>query len=245
MQLQFIGCGDAFGSGGRFNTCFHVTGPTTNFLIDCGASSLVALKQRGIDRNAIDALLVTHFHADHFGGVPFFMLDAQFNARRARPLTLAGPRGLPDWYKRVTEVAFPGAETTTPKFDFTLREIEPGAAVEIGPLRVTAFPVKHDERAGPCLAYRIEAEGKVLTFSGDTEWTDTLIEAAQGADLFVCEGYARDKAIKTHMNVALLESHLSQIAAKRTVLTHMGEDMLARRQDIALETAQDGLIVDF
>ncbi len=71
MRLQFVGCGDAFGSGGRFNTCLHLTGAHANVLIDCGASSLVAMKRIGIDRNAIDAIIVTHFHADHFGGIPF------------------------------------------------------------------------------------------------------------------------------------------------------------------------------
>ena len=72
MHLQFVGSGDAFGSGGRFNTCFHVVGAETNFLIDCGASSLIAMNRFGIDRNAIDFILLTHFHADHCGGVPFF-----------------------------------------------------------------------------------------------------------------------------------------------------------------------------
>ena len=84
MQLQFVGSGDAFGSGGRFNTCFHVVGAETNFLIDCGASSLIAMNRLGIDRNGIDFILLTHFHADHSGGVPFFILDAQFPARYGR-----------------------------------------------------------------------------------------------------------------------------------------------------------------
>jgi len=90
LRLQFVGCGDAFGSGGRFNTCFHLTGAGTNLLIDCGASSLIAMKTLGVDRNAIDAILITHFHADHFGGLPFFMLDAQFTSRRSRPLSVIG-----------------------------------------------------------------------------------------------------------------------------------------------------------
>src|SRR6266481_1503687 len=63
MHLQFVGSGDAFGSGGRFNTCFHVVAEELNFLIDCGASSLVAMKRLGIDRNAIDLIVLTHYHA--------------------------------------------------------------------------------------------------------------------------------------------------------------------------------------
>lgn len=96
MQLQFVGCGDAFGSGGRFNTCFHVTGERANCLIDCGVSSLIAMKKLGIRRNDIQAIFITHFHADHFGGLPFFLLDAQFLSKRTEPLLVAGPRGLED-----------------------------------------------------------------------------------------------------------------------------------------------------
>ena len=103
MRLQFIGSGDAFGSGGRFNTCFHVEGAGANFLIDCGATSLVALKRLPIERNAIDFILLTHFHLDHFGGVPFFMLDAQLVAKRTRPLTRpAYPVGMTGYSARLS-----------------------------------------------------------------------------------------------------------------------------------------------
>lgn len=243
MRLQFIGSGDAFGSGGRFNTCFHVTGQETNILVDCGASSLIAIKRLGIDRNAIDTILVTHFHADHFAGIPFFVLDAQLIARRTRPLTIAGPPGLPAWYERVFSALYPG-ERTLP-FALTLREVELGAVNEIGHLRVTAFPVRHDDRAGPCLAYRIEAEGKTFCYSGDTEWTDALIEAARDADLFVCECYMYDKVVRAHLSLSTLRQKLSAIGARRTILTHMSDDMLARLGTVSEETAEDGRIVEF
>jgi ribonuclease BN (tRNA processing enzyme) len=243
MRLQFIGCGDAFGSGGRFNTCFHLSGAGTNLLIDCGASSLVAMKKLGIDRGAIDLVLLTHFHADHFGGVPFFILDAQFNVKRTRPLVLAGPPGLPGWYERACAIAFPG-ERTLP-FPLELREVEIGCGNEIAGIRVTPFHVRHDDRAGPCLAYRIEAEGKVLCYSGDTEWTDALIEAARGADLFVCECYTFDTPRKSHMALSILRANLPEIGAKRVVLTHMSEDMLGRLDGLDFETAEDGKVVEF
>ena len=111
MQVRFIGCGDAFGSGGRFNTCFHVTGDRTNLLIDCGASSLVALKRSNIALDDIGLILITHFHGDHFAGLPFFILNAQFSRRQA-PLTIAGPAGLQMRFVQVMEALFENSSKT-------------------------------------------------------------------------------------------------------------------------------------
>jgi ribonuclease BN (tRNA processing enzyme) len=124
MQLQFVGCGDAFGSGGRFNTCFHVAGALVNFLIDCGASSLPALKRLGIDRDAIDLILITHFHGDHFAGLPFFLLDAQFT-RRTRPLVIAGPAGIETKLPQVMEVMFEHSSRTKQRFDLSVVSLAP------------------------------------------------------------------------------------------------------------------------
>jgi ribonuclease BN (tRNA processing enzyme) len=247
MRLHFIGSGDAFGSGGRFNTCFHVTGASANFLIDCGGSSLVALKRAAIDRNAIDVILLTHFHADHFAGVPFFVLDAQLIAKRKRPLVLAGPPGLPVWYQRGFAAAFPG-ERKLP-FDLVLRELDIGKANAVAcggtTLSVTPFHVLHDDRAGPCLAHRVEVEGKTLCYSGDTMWTDALVDAARGADLFVCECYMYEKVVPSHLSLSTLRDKLPAIGAKRAILTHMSDDMLGRLPDVPFETAQDGNVVEF
>ncbi|MGA2892133.1 MAG: MBL fold metallo-hydrolase [Xanthobacteraceae bacterium] len=244
MHLQFVGCGDAFGSGGRFNTCFHLVGREINALIDCGGSSLVAMNKLAIDRNSIDVIFISHFHADHIGGLPSFLLEANYVLKRRRALTIAGPPGLKARYAELMEAAFPGTKTLELAFPLTLKELEIGRRNDFGPIRLTPFHVVHDERAGPCLGFRIEAEGKVIGFSGDTEWTDTLIEVGRAADLFICEAYTRDKPIKTHMALSLLERHLDQIRPKRLVLTHMSNDMLARRAEIAHETAEDGMIVE-
>ena len=126
----------------------------------------------------------------------------------------------------------------------TLRDLEIGRRSDIGNVRITPFHVSHDDRAGPCLGFRIEAEGKVIAFSGDTQWTDTIVDIGRDADLFICEAYTRDKPIPSHMALSLLERHLAQIRPKRLVLTHMSNDMLARRAELAFETAEDGMIVE-
>ena len=93
MRIRFAGSGDAFGSGGRRQTCIHVSGEGQVLLVDCGATSLVALKAEGLDPDAVGAVAVTDLHGDHFGGLPFLILDGQFSGRSA-PLQVAGPPGI-------------------------------------------------------------------------------------------------------------------------------------------------------
>ncbi|WP_166299279.1 MBL fold metallo-hydrolase [Bradyrhizobium sp. 2S1] len=244
MQLRFVGCGDAFGSGGRFNTCFHVSGGRANFLIDCGASSLPALKRLEIDCEAIDLILITHFHGDHFAGLPFFLLDAQFS-RRARPLVIAGPEGIETKLPAVMEVMFEHSSKTKQRFDLSVVSLVPQERRSFGEVTVTPYPVVHGESGGPHLAYRIEAEGRIISYSADTEWTDALIPAAQDADLFIAEAYTYDKLVKNHLSLKTLEAHLPAINAKRVVLTHMSDDMLGRVGDLPYTAAHDGMVVEF
>ena len=92
VTVTFVGSGDAFGAGGRFQTCIMVDAPGTRFVIDFGASSLVALNKMGIEHNSIDTVVLTHMHGDHCGSIPFMLMDAMLGAKRQTPLTIAGPR---------------------------------------------------------------------------------------------------------------------------------------------------------
>jgi ribonuclease BN (tRNA processing enzyme) len=243
MQVRFVGCGDAFGSGGRYNTCFHVTGKSANFLIDCGASSLPALKRLGIDRDGIDLVLITHFHGDHFAGLPFLLLDAQFT-RRTRPLVIAGPEGIQTRLAQVMEALFENSSRTKQRFDLSVVALAPEQTRDFGAIKVTPYPAVHGDSGGPFLAYRVETEGRVIAYSADTEWTETLVPAARDADLFIAEAYTYDMVVKNHLSLATLEAHLAEIKPKRLVLTHMSDDMLGRLNALAYTTASDGMIVE-
>jgi len=243
MQLQFVGCGDALGSGGRNNTCLHITGSHANFLIDCGASSLPALKRLDIARDDIDLILITHFHGDHFAGLPFLLLDAQFT-RRSRPLVIAGPEGIEMRLTQVMEALFENSSKTKQRFDLSVIALKPEETRAFGAIKVTPYPVMHGESGGPFLAYRIEVEGRIIAYSADTEWTETLIPAAREADLFIAEAYYYDKVVKNHLSLKTLEAHLAEINPKRLVLTHMSDDMLGRLGTLGYTAASDGMIVE-
>jgi ribonuclease BN (tRNA processing enzyme) len=242
MRLRFVGCGDALGSGGRFNTCFHVTGERVNFLIDCGASSLPALKRLDIAPGDVDLILITHFHGDHFGGLPFLLLDAQFT-RRTRPLVIAGPQGIELRLTQVMEALFENSSDTKQRFDLSVVALTPGETRQFGAVNVTPFAVVHGQSGGPFLAYRIEAEGRIIAYSADTEWTETLIPLGHEADLFIAEAYTYDKAVKNHLSLVALEGHLDAIRPKRLVLTHMSDDMLARIGTLPHLAAHDGMSI--
>ena len=243
MHLQFVGCGDAFGSGGRSNTCFHLTGAQTNLLIDCGASSLPALKRLDIARNDIDLILITHFHGDHFAGLPFFLLDAQF-ARRDRPLVIAGPQGIETRLTQVMEALFENSSRTPRKFELSIVTLASAESRTFGAVTVTPFAVVHGDSGGPFLGYRLATEGRVIAYSADTEWTDNLVPLAREADLFIAEAYYYDRIVKNHLSLTTLEARLPDINPKRLILTHMSDDMLGRLATLPYTAAHDGMIIE-
>jgi ribonuclease BN (tRNA processing enzyme) len=238
VKVRFLGSGDAFGSGGRFQTCIHVESGASQLLLDCGASSLIAMRRFGVDPQAIDTVILSHLHGDHFGGVPFLVLDGQFK-RRTRPLLVAGPPGVEKRVREAMEVFFPGSTRIERKFETRFVELADRVAVEAGPVHVTGYEVSHASGAPP-FALRITGEGKVVTYSGDTEWTESLVDAARGADLFIAEALSYDKRIRYHLDLATLLEHRSRLHCRRLIVTHMGEDVLARLDGLAVEAAEDG-----
>jgi ribonuclease BN (tRNA processing enzyme) len=241
VALRFLGSGDAFGSGGRFQTCMHLSGAGGAVLIDCGTSSLIAMKRDGVDPGDVDVVLLTHLHGDHFGGVPFLILDAQFS-RRARPLLIAGPPGVRARVEATMETLFPGSTAVQRKFEVEFIELAERRTARVGSATVTAFPVVHASGAPP-YALRVDYGGRIIAYSGDTEWAESLIEAARGADLFVCEAYTFDRHVKFHLDYKTIEAQAERLGARRIILTHMGRDMLAREAEARSERAHDGLVV--
>jgi ribonuclease BN (tRNA processing enzyme) len=212
-------------------------------LVDCGATSLVALKAQGLDPDAVGAVAVTHLHGDHFGGLPFLILDGQFSGRSA-PLQVAGPPGIRARLARTMEALFPGSSQVRRRFPVQVTELPTdGRPAGLGAATVSGWQVEHACGAPP-LALRIELGGASFAYSGDTQWTPALAQAAHGADLFAAEAYTFDRPIRYHLDYQTLRAHLGEIGARRTVLTHMSAAMLARLAEADTPAAYDGMIID-
>jgi ribonuclease BN (tRNA processing enzyme) len=242
VHVRFLGSGDAFGSGGRLQPAILIERNDFHALVDCGTTTLVALKRAAIDPASIDVILVSHLHGDHFGGIPFFVLDAQFS-RRTRPLLVAGPPGLDERLRLAMEVFFPGSSRVARKFETRVVEIPAETAITLGAMDVAAYEVSHESGA-PSFAFRLEVAGRVVAYSGDTEWTDALLKAADGSDLFICEAYFYEKQVRYHLDYRTLLEHRGKIRTKRLVLTHMSADMLARLTELEVDAASDGRVIE-
>jgi ribonuclease BN (tRNA processing enzyme) len=240
IHLEFVGSGDAFGSGGRFQTCFRLITLDAELLIDCGATSLTALKRRCVDPNTIGAVVLTHLHGDHFGGIPFLILDGQFR-RRERPLLIVGPPGTKERVEALMETLFPGSVGVPRRFETNFLELEDRTPTPVEGALVTSYAV--EQPGTPACALRIECAGRTIVHSGDTAWSDDLFEVTRGADVFICEAYFFDKQVPYHLDHETLRRHRGRLDCKRIVLTHMGPDMLANQGQAAFDCAYDGMTV--
>jgi ribonuclease BN (tRNA processing enzyme) len=239
VNVLFLGTGDAFGTGGRNPISILVEAEDTGVLLDCGPSALRMLKQLGRSAAGIDLVFISHHHGDHFSGLPFLLLEFQ-RASRRRPLTVVGPPGTRPIVEQLTSLLFPGLAERPAGYELAFREIEPGETVDWGSLRATAFRVAHFPR-GIALGYRLRFHDRTVVYSGDTEWTEELGRQSQGADLFICECSSFTEKIEYHMSYRELEAHRDAIGARRTLLLHVGDDVLRRRAElVGFELADDG-----
>lgn len=242
-RVRFLGSGDAFGSGGRFQTCILFEAGGRRILIDCGASSLIAMRAQGVDPNGIDVIVLTHLHGDHCAGVPFLLLDAMLGAKRQRPLTVLGPAGCAAHLRQLFLLLWPGSAAMQPRFEYRCIELPLGQPSEFDGVTVTPLAAVHTPETAPTIV-RVACGGKVVTYTGDTEWTDEIVRAADGADLLVSECCFYDKPVRTHLNYRAWCTHRTRVNARAVVLTHMGGEMLARTGDVPERCAHDGLVIE-
>jgi len=236
MDVKIIGSGDAFGSGGRLQPCFLATDKEYHFALDFGLTALIGLRQQEIAPNTIDAVLLTHLHGDHCGGVPFLLMDAMLGSKRERSLTIIGPVGIETHIKNLQEMLFPGSHIMKSKFTVKYIEITPKESVKWGKYKISAIDAKHTVTTKP-LALKIETDRKTLAYTGDGELTEALIDFTAEVDLLIAECYYFDKPVKWHLNYP----DIKYLRAKKIVLTHMHETMLAHKDEVPETCAYDGM----
>jgi len=243
MKLHILGCGDAFGSGGRNQSGYLVEAGERLFLLDCGPTTLLAMKRAGFDPRRLHAIILSHLHGDHFGGIPFFIIEYLYLKPRDDALTIAGPPGTEDRVRQLYGVMYGGGKTPAefPPLNFVV--LNPERSQNVAGVEVYCFRVPHQTR-DVSLGLKVAYQGRQILFSGDSAWTDIFIEHARGVDLFLCECSYYDEQPGMHVNYRSLAANLPHLECKKLLLTHLGEDMLARRHQLSATVAEDGMVIE-
>jgi ribonuclease BN (tRNA processing enzyme) len=242
MKITIVGSGDAFGTGGRAHTCIRVDSGTTTLIVDFGASAISAWNKLSFCTDDIDAVVITHLHGDHFGGLPTLLLKCQFVDLRTKPLPIFGPPGLAQRLYMIQDMMFPGTSLLKWTFPWQIHEIAPGEPGEAAGLQLKTFKVEHASD-GVATGVRLTGADGIFAYSGDTAWTDTLFDIGAEADLFLLECYSGEEAIPYHMNWRRLRRELPRFTAKRVVLTHLGATALpleGEMETAGVAVAHDG-----
>jgi ribonuclease BN (tRNA processing enzyme) len=244
MKLHVLGCGDAFGSGGRHQSGYLFQASDRLFLLDCGPTTLLAMKRAGFDPRQLNAIILSHLHGDHFGGIPFFFIEYLYRNPRDNPLTIAGPPGTEERVCQLFAIMYgsgKSAREIPPTFFHVLR---PEQLESVNGIEVFPFLVPHQTH-DVSLGLKVVYEGKHILFSGDSAWTDLFIDYARGVDLFLCECSFYSEQPGMHVNYLTLQANLSRLECRKLVLTHLGEEMLARKNHVTETLAEDGMVIDF
>jgi len=243
LRLSILGSGDAFNGAGALHSCYLLDHDGGSLMLECGPEALAAMKRADVDTDLPDAILVSHLHGDHFGGIPFMFLEYMFQNRRERPLTIAGPTGIEDRVDTLYAALYRDLHRAHELcFEVEYREVTPGCDFTLAGVDVEAFEVPHS--AEPfSLGYRLSAGGANVLFSGDSAWTDEFVQRSRGTDVFLCECCSLEPVSRLHTSYSDILAHRDALGCERLVLTHLGADV-RDAANVAVERAHDGMVIE-
>ena len=220
LDLAFVGSGNAFAPQ-RCWSGFLLNG---RVLFDAPPTALYALKQLGEPLTRIEAIAVSHFHADHFFGLPFLLLEYAYETRRDTDLTIAGPPGIEQRVHTLLELGYPSLAKQLQGFSLRFVEVHDGFRGDIAGMRLEAIEVEHGGEALDCFGFRVETEGRTLAYTGDSQYCDQLVRLGEGADVLVSDcTYAKGRDLPEHMSFDEVQELRERIGGDtRLVLTHLG-----------------------
>lgn len=240
LDVTILGSSDAFCSGGHPHATYLVETARATFLVDCGPTVLLALKRQDVDTASIDFVVISHMHGDHFGGLPYLLLEYIYERPRTRPFQVLGPCGIADRVWTLMRVLYPDVLPETLAFKLEFVELEPERPTTVADVEIHPTRVPHQDE-DVSLAVGFTSGGKRLLYSGDSPWDDRFIELARGVDLFLCECTAYEAPMGRHIQWTTLKPLVPLLGCRRLVLIHLGREMRAHCGELGVECATEGL----
>lgn len=242
LEVRFLGTGDAFGSGGKRQAAVfaRALGSRLGLLLDAGPGCHAALRAEGLTSDDLGAVVLSHFHGDHYGGFPFLELDAM-RSGRSEPLRVLAPPGARERLATLRECLYRNLPVG---FEEQVTEALPGETLglpaALGGGFARALRARHQPGAW-ALSWKLGLGGRTVVYSGDTGFSEELISESAAVDLLIHECTSLE-ALPGHTSHRELEEAASRITARRVLLVHTGEDVL-HASGLAFERAHDGLRV--
>lgn len=236
-RFVVVGCGTVVPEADRACSCYWLESGPVRALLDCGPGLLQAMARLGLPWAAVTDVVLTHFHADHAGGLPGLLFTLTYGLLpdlREEPLDIWGPPGTRRLLERLAEAY--GEFVLAPGFPLRVHDLAAGGEATLGgavPLRTLQVP--HTEASQ---ALRLEAGFGSVVYTGDTGPSDRLAGFAAGAGLFVCECSLPDShAIDTHLSPGTVGPLAAEARPGRLLLTHVYPQFRARADVAALVRA--------
>lgn len=228
LSLQFLGSGNGF-SPGRAYSSFLLD---KKILFEPAPTFLPAMETLGLPLKGIRYVFISHFHGDHWFGLPFLFLHHYFVAPRPDPLTLIGPRGLRNRSLRLMDLAFPRTrQNYGDKLSLHFIEAVPGKEYALEEMTVRIHKMSHGDL--PALGFSLQYRERRLAYSGDTGLCPGLWDLLHEAEIAVLEMSSLNDAYPYHLNRKDILNIRMKIPPRcRLILTHLPR--LTERQKKAL-----------
>jgi ribonuclease BN (tRNA processing enzyme) len=236
LEVKVVACGDAFGSNASHNSCYWIKYEGKNYLLDCGALAISNIKKFNMDITAIDAIFLSHLHGDHFGGLAFIFTELAYAKDFNETIKIIGPKGTDQKLEQLQELFYPGSWEKVKSF-IEFIDLNNSKHSELPDFEFIRVP--HSENL-ECFGIKLIFGSRILSYSGDLEWTDKIVELSRGADLFICECFSFDQKISGHISYSEIQSNIDILSCKKLVLTHLGQSMLNNLDKIDIHYLKEG-----
>lgn len=219
MEVSFLGSANAFASEGRLWSSFIVDG---KYQFDAPPTMLPQLKNLGIPLEDIEVIFITHFHGDHFVGLPFLLLEYVYMTQRTTDLTIVGPPGCKEMLEDFATRVYPNIIKDA-GYQRIYVDAKPGEEQRAGSLTFTSEPMNHVKKDGlHAMGYRVKIGDKILSYTGDTMFCEEAVRLGDGADVYVVDCTYPEGCGPEHMGLDDIKVIRERITPDtKLVLTHM------------------------
>lgn len=222
LELSFLGSANAFTPGGRYWSSLVVNG---RYVFEAPPTLLPHLKRLGLALADIRAVFISHFHGDHFLGLPFLFLEYAYLTSRQDDLFIVGPPGIEAKSEALADMAFPGLSDAEVTYRRVYVEAQPGGEHSLADVRFQALPMRHAGQRLSCFGYKLHLDGHTVAYTGDTEMCEEIFLLAEGADVLVLDCSYCDGEGPEHLDLSgALEVRKRVSPRTAIILTHLDNE---------------------